>query len=71
MAEDQFLFQQIWDVSSGKILKTLALHNAILGLQYHPEEYMLAASCGDGTICFWDLESFAEVGTSIRLSAGN
>lgn len=52
------LFQQIWDVSSGLCLFTLAGHdNWVRGITFHPGgKYMLTAS-DDKTVRIWDIKN--------------
>jgi WD40 repeat protein len=61
---------QVWDLIAAKLIKTFPTATGeITGVEYHPYEYMLAASCSDGGLYFWDLDTFAEVG-SANVSTG-
>lgn len=49
------------------MLAELKGHNsAITDVVFHPNEFLLASSSTDGTVKFWDLESFQQVSTTIN-----
>lgn len=49
---------KIWDIRTGKLLRTLTGHaNVITALAYHPERPLLASASYDRTIKLWNLET--------------
>lgn len=53
---------KVWDISSGKVLKTFDLHEQPVScLKFNPEIITLATGSADRTIKYWDLENFAFV----------
>jgi WD40 repeat protein/tRNA A-37 threonylcarbamoyl transferase component Bud32 len=53
---------KIWEVRTGKLLKTLSGHtNVITALAYHPDKPILASSSYDKTIKLWDLNAGKEI----------
>ena len=56
---------QIWDLSAGKLLRELELHEGpITTLDFHPNEFLLASGSQDRTVKFWDLETFDPVSSA-------
>lgn len=50
---------KIWDLAAGKILAEFNEHTApVTDLTFHPNELLLTSSSMDGTVKFWDLETF-------------
>ena len=57
----------MWDLTAGKRFQTIRNHNAsITGVDYHPQELMLALSSKDGVVSFWDLEQFKQISSTNR-----
>lgn len=57
-----FLLPKIWDLAAGKILAEFNEHSApVTDLTFHPNELLLTSSSMDGTVKFWDLETFSLV----------
>lgn len=55
----------LYDIVASKLLAELKGHSAaITDLVFHPNEFFLSSSSLDGTVKFWDLESFAQVSSS-------
>jgi katanin p80 WD40 repeat-containing subunit B1 len=49
------------------MLAELKEHNsAVTDVAFHPNEFLLASSSADGTIKFWDLESFTKVSSTVN-----
>lgn len=52
----------MYDIVAGKLLAELKGHSSsITDVVFHPNEFLLASSSNDGTVKFWDLESFHQV----------
>lgn len=52
----------LYDIVASKMLAELKGHTAaITDLVFHPNEFLLSSSSLDGTVKFWDLESFGQV----------
>lgn len=55
----------LYDIVAGKMLAELKGHSSsVTDVVFHPNEFLLASSSSDGTIKFWDLESFLQVSTT-------
>ena len=39
---------------------------AVTDVAFHPNEFLLASSSTDGTVKFWDLESFQQVSSTVN-----
>ncbi len=62
----------LYDIVASKVLAELKQggHSAaVTDLVFHPNEFLLASGSLDGTVKFWDLESFAQVSSSSSSSA--
>jgi WD40 repeat protein len=57
----------VWDVKSGKQLKTFAHPNGVLGVAFSPKGDLLASAGGDLTVRVWDIAQ----GTEKRLFQGH
>lgn len=38
----------------------------VTDVSFHPNEFLLASSSADGTVKFWDLESFQQVSSTVN-----
>ena len=55
---DRSFNANLWDVSSGKVLRTLAGHKGFInGFAFSPDGQIAATSSLDGTVCLWDVKS--------------
>lgn len=55
----------LYDIVAGKMLAELKGHSSsVTDVVFHPNEFLLASSSSDGTVKFWDLESFLQVSTT-------
>jgi len=55
---------QLWELSTGRLLRDFKSHtNAITGLEFHPEEFLLTTASSDRTVATWDLETWEQINT--------
>lgn len=55
----------VWDVRVGRKLAELTDHEAaVLTLEFHPHEFLLASGGMDRRVQFWDLENFQAVSST-------
>lgn len=55
----------LWDLEKGKILAHFSSHtDAVISIDFHPKEFFLATGSKDGSVKFWDLDTFKEVSTT-------
>lgn len=56
---------KLWDVRVGRRLAELTDHEAaVLTVEFHPHEFLLASGSMDRKVRFWDLENFQPVSNS-------
>lgn len=46
----------IWDLTAGKLLHEFKHGGGVRGLEYHPNDFLLASSGGDRCLKFWDVD---------------
>lgn len=62
-----FTLSQLWDLPAGKMLAELKGHTSgVTDVSFHPNEFLLASASTDGTVKFWDLETFQQVSTTVN-----
>ena len=62
---------KIWDIESGSCLSTLTGHSgALTQLEFRDPTTLVSASDEDGTMRFWDVESWAEKGQDAQGTHG-
>jgi len=54
---------KLWDVASGRELRTLSTTDNVNGVAFSPADALLSAGCADGTIKIWDATSGRELRT--------
>jgi WD40 repeat protein len=54
---------KLWDVASGRELRTLSGHAAVLSIAFSPDGHTLAAGSWDRTITIWDVATGRELRT--------
>lgn len=56
---------KIWDLTAGKLLHDFQQRPAaVVALDFHPHEFLLASGGADGVVSFWDLETFELVSSA-------
>jgi len=64
---------KVWDVTTGRLLHELrparGATGAVVGLDFHPQEYTLAVGAADATTTFWEMENIVAMGATPRESA--
>ena len=66
---------KIWDLTAGKLLHDFQQRSAaVVAMDFHPHEFLLASGGADGVVTFWDLETFeliANAGPSSESASQN
>jgi hypothetical protein len=53
----------VWDLAAGRDIATLSHTHPVTSLQFNPCEFVLATTCKDRCVRFWDLETFLVLDT--------
>lgn len=57
----------MWDLPAGKLLKEFKEHTGpVVDVCFHPDEFLLSSAGQDGTVKFWDLETFTQVSSTLN-----
>jgi WD40 repeat protein len=57
---------KIWDLTAGKLLHDFQQRSAaVVALDFHPHEFVMASGGADGVVTFWDLETFDLIANAV------
>ena len=59
----------IWDLTAGKLLHEFKHSGGVRGLEYHPNDFLLASTGGDRCIRFWDVDRMCLIEQTARENA--